>query len=241
MKNVLASTEHLYNRYEHYNKRYFEGKLPAKEEVTIEWSDRLISAAGNCRKKAKVIRLSTHYFKKFPEELDETLVHEMIHLLVPNHGRDFEKWMSFINNQGELLITKYSRERAADTRWMYVCENCGFKYPRSNKLRKTTTWHCGKCKGSLREEDRTLELECETDENDVEELEVVHVDRPAAKTKKEKDVVVSEGTVTEKRCTRCGDVHPAKSFYKDKSRPEGLMSWCRNCIKENQKNKTRSK
>src|SRR5690606_15225155 len=89
----LPSVDELDQRYERFNRLYFENLLPRADDVTIEWSRRMTSAAGRCYTKRRIIRLSTHYHEKFPEEVDQTLLHEMIHLLVPNHGPLFHLWL----------------------------------------------------------------------------------------------------------------------------------------------------
>src|SRR5690554_6941556 len=105
----LPSEAVLYERYERFNRLYFDNRLPAREAVTIEWSHRMTSSAGRCYPQRRLIRLSTHYHARFPAEVDETLLHEMIHLLVPNHGPDFYAWMRRIRARGG-VVNRYSKE-----------------------------------------------------------------------------------------------------------------------------------
>lgn len=35
-----------------------------------------------------------------------------------------------------------------------------------------------------------------------------------------------------KQCCRCGRVLPAREFYKNQKSKDGLASWCKNCMKE---------
>lgn len=122
----LPTEADLYDRYERYNGLYFDHRLPARDQVIIEWSRRLTSAAGRCYPQRNLIRLSTHYHLKYPHEVDETLLHEMIHLLVPNHGPEFHAWLHRIRRRGG-VVHRYSKERAtpARFRWQYTCRRCG--------------------------------------------------------------------------------------------------------------------
>ena len=35
--------------------------------------------------------------------------------------------------------------------------------------------------------------------------------------------------MTEKECTKCGEIKPLREFYKDKQKPDGYMYWCKIC------------
>lgn len=150
----LPSSSELLRRYDRFSRLYFDNKLPPASEVTVEWSTRLISSAGLCRPRERLIRLSVPYHVKFPNEVDSTLLHEMIHLLVPNHGPEFVAWMAHIRRLGG-DIKRYSLERATPVkyRWRYTCVGCGIsrrnvrRYPLGGK-----NYRCRRCGGSLREE-----------------------------------------------------------------------------------------
>lgn len=150
---LLPSESELYRRYKDFSIRYFDNATPAPEDVTIQWSTRLTSSAGKCYPKLNIIRLSTHYHAKFVDEVDETLLHEMIHLLVPNHGPRFYAWMEHIRARGG-VVNRYSRERAtpATYRWEYTCIGCGTKARRQRRLAYGGKRHrCRRCGGMLRE------------------------------------------------------------------------------------------
>lgn len=134
-----AYLSRLYDRLRH---RYFtEGGdplLPGPEDITIQWSNRLTSSAGVCYPQKRVIRLSTHYHRRFPQDIESTLLHEMIHLLVPGHGPRFYAWMERIRNKGG-RVERYSRERATASRpprWRYECARCGAEWHRYRRLRR---------------------------------------------------------------------------------------------------------
>lgn len=149
----LPDTAALYRRYEVFRIRYFDKRTPPVSTVTIEWSNRLTSAAGKCYPQRRLIRLSTHYHRNHPGDVDMTLLHEMIHLLVPNHGPRFYEWMERIRERGG-TVERYSKERATPAvyRWQYVCRRCGAKALRQRRLARGGAGHrCKPCGGRLRE------------------------------------------------------------------------------------------
>lgn len=153
LSSPLPSEAELYRRYEKFSLDYFDGATPPVHEVTIEWSARLTSAAGKCYPSEKIIRLSTHYHAKFSEDVDATLLHEMIHLLVPNHGPEFYRWMERIKARGG-KVERYAKERATPPvyRWAYTCSGCGNEVFRQRRLLHGGRRHrCRACYGTLRE------------------------------------------------------------------------------------------
>lgn len=135
----LPSEAALYRLYEECRERYFRDGgaclLPPAGRVRIEWSNRLTSSAGVCYPKERIIRLSTFYHRAHPEEVESTLLHEMIHLLVPGHGPRFNEWVARIRSMGG-RVARYARSRATayePPRWCYRCRRCGaelFRYRR---------------------------------------------------------------------------------------------------------------
>lgn len=68
------------------NQRYFNGQL---KYDSITWSANQNSLHGSCSPRRETIRISSK-LKRVPKwVLDAILVHELTHLLVPNHGRKF--------------------------------------------------------------------------------------------------------------------------------------------------------
>jgi len=49
---------------------------------------------GSCNSRAESIRLNTELAKKSKECLEYIIVHEMIHILIPNHGKQFQGLLS---------------------------------------------------------------------------------------------------------------------------------------------------
>jgi predicted SprT family Zn-dependent metalloprotease len=153
MINLPPSVPELYALYQSFNLKYFSGILPDTTQVTIEYSSRLTASAGVCYTKGRVIRLSTHYHKKHPQDAAVTLLHEMIHLIVPGHGPVFKAWLQKINSMGGSVSLR-SAERATKAvyRWKYGCIVCGKEYFRKRRLKnRGKHYMCGICKNSLRE------------------------------------------------------------------------------------------
>ncbi len=124
---------HLYNRF---NKKYFVGKLPVAD---IDWSTRL-RIAGNCRPDKREIRLSVRYHTYYPEEITNTLLHEMLHLVYPKHN------LSFRRAAEKLGVTIHCREYPGmhpRSRLTYICPQCRAVYHRQ----KRADISCGKCSG----------------------------------------------------------------------------------------------
>lgn len=148
----LLSTDQLYRIYQRFNDKYFAGKLP--KEIKIEWSNKLTTSAGVCYKykhKCPVIRLSTWYHRKYPSaETEQTLLHEMIHLIAAGHGKEFKKYVESIKEQGG-YVELHAKERAKKPRWLYTCKQCGKIFLRDRKLSPRKKYVCGACKGELSE------------------------------------------------------------------------------------------
>lgn len=128
--------------------------IPAAGDVTIQWSTRMTAAAGKCYPAARIIRLSVPYHRKFPHEIPDTLLHEMIHLIVPGHGPAFQRWMERIRAMGG-RVRRYATERATPApapRWIYLCTRCRQTIPRLRRLPGGGRGYRHKeCGGSLRE------------------------------------------------------------------------------------------
>jgi predicted SprT family Zn-dependent metalloprotease len=146
--------DELNTLYDRYNALYFAGELPPASRVSIAYSNRLTASAGVCYPQRRAIRLSTHYHRKFPEEAGATLLHEMIHLLVPKHGPGFKAVVRRIQTLGG-RVELHARERAVakTARWEYVCRGCGRRYLRKIRLKHGGGAHrCGGCGRKLRED-----------------------------------------------------------------------------------------
>lgn len=85
-KQKAPSSADLAKRAQILNRRYFDGQL---KYASICWSANQNSLHGSCSPRRGAIRISAK-LKKVPKwVLDAILVHELTHLLVPNHGKKF--------------------------------------------------------------------------------------------------------------------------------------------------------
>lgn len=85
-KQIAPSSADLAKQAQVLNRRYFDGQL---SYASIRWSANQNSLHGSCSPRHGTIRISAK-LKKVPKwVLDAILVHELTHLLVPNHGRKF--------------------------------------------------------------------------------------------------------------------------------------------------------
>lgn len=93
-KNKLQNLEDkswLVERAERLNKKYFGGKLKYK---SIKWSGRQNKVHGSCTSRQRTIRISSRLTKVPKWVLDYVLVHELAHLVEPNHSRSFWRLVS---------------------------------------------------------------------------------------------------------------------------------------------------
>jgi len=144
----LMEIRELYELYNKFNILFFYGKLPKPQEVKIEWSDRLSRSAGVCYKNRRIIRLSTSYHFKYPEDIESTLLHEMIHLKIKGHGKEFQDELKRINSLGG-SVARYSKGPAKEAKWEYICEGCGQTLRKYKRYPQNII--CGICRSKFRE------------------------------------------------------------------------------------------
>lgn len=131
----LPEVAELYRWFDEFNWLYFGGKLP---KVGIAYSGRMTSA-GSYTPSQKLIRLGRRYHEIYPEELQDTLKHEMIHILHPNHNAAFKREAERL---GASLRAKSHPSLRRPPRYLYICPGCGHEYPRQKRLRMAS---CGRC------------------------------------------------------------------------------------------------
>ncbi len=125
------------------NERFFKGLLSAR----VEWSNRLTAASGKCNITRRIIRISVRHYQKRPRLLEATMAHEMLHLIIPDHGKDFRLLGTWI--AGQLGVTyeefRYAERWADLTRfkYLYACPACGAELV--SKKRRAVS--CGRCSG----------------------------------------------------------------------------------------------
>lgn len=97
-KKDLKGKDWLTKRAEKLSQKYFGGKL----RFEIKWSSRQKKVFGSCTSGRKNIRVSSRLAKMPGWVLDYVLVHELAHLLEPNHSQRFWK-----------LVNQYQRAERA--------------------------------------------------------------------------------------------------------------------------------
>lgn len=113
---------------------FFPGQRVA---FRVEWSRRMSRSAGLCYYRRGVIRLSWKYHRVFPQEILNTLKHELIHAAgVLGHGR------RFVSEARRLGCDVKARPMPGRPfKWVYACPACGQEV----KTRKRVDYSCGKC------------------------------------------------------------------------------------------------
>lgn len=134
-KKRLATIEELYRMFDIYNMLYFGGKLPS---VKIEYSNRMWSA-GSYTLSLKLIKIGRKYHEIFPEDLSDTLKHEMIHIIHMSHGAAFKQEASRI---GTSLKARSHPDLIRPPKYLYICPGCKKQYPRQKRFVLAS---CGDC------------------------------------------------------------------------------------------------
>lgn len=131
----LPSVDELYSRFHKFNIEYFAGKLPTPR---IRYSDRMLCAGQYNRSRMEII-MSRKYHEVFPEDIDDTLKHEMIHIIHFSHNSDFKREAQRI---GASVKAKAHHSLRMPARYVYQCKACKAEYPRRKRLISAS---CGKC------------------------------------------------------------------------------------------------
>lgn len=134
-KDRLPDTDELYQKFELFNWQYFQGNLP---RVRIEYSNRMRSA-GSYSPNEKLIRIGRKYHELFPEDIDDTLKHEMIHIVHFRHDAAFKREAARV---GATLKARSHPSLRREPKYLYQCPGCKLEYPRQKRLRLAS---CGKC------------------------------------------------------------------------------------------------
>jgi predicted SprT family Zn-dependent metalloprotease len=131
----LPSLVELYQMYNKINDRYFGGKLP---QTRIMYSERML-IAGTFTPIKNEIRIGRKYHQLFPDDIEDTLKHEMIHIINLNHDANFKRIAQKI---GASLKAKSHPQLRGSYKYLYYCPTCGTEYPRRKRLRMA---YCGIC------------------------------------------------------------------------------------------------
>jgi len=135
IKPTLPSIIELYQMFDRINNEYFEGQLP---QTKITYSTRML-IAGTFTPSKKEIRIGQKYHEIFPDDIEDTLKHEMIHIIHLNHDAAFKRLAAKI---GASVKAKSHPSLRGKYKYLYYCPACGTEYARRKRLRMA---YCGIC------------------------------------------------------------------------------------------------
>jgi len=131
----LPSLEDLYRLFDLFNWSYFDGRLP---RVAIEYSRRM-TCAGSYTPHRRLIKIGRRYHRLFPAEIEDTLKHEMIHIMHFRHDAAFKAEAGRI---GASVRAKSHPSLRRPPRYVYACGSCGREFPRQKPLRMSSCGYC---------------------------------------------------------------------------------------------------
>lgn len=139
---TLSVATELYHRL---NATHFEGKLPL---CKLELSRRLTRTAGKIWPHRKLMRLSLPYHEYYgPEELANTILHEMIHLWLHEQGLPSGHTALFRQKLNAVGLGDRLKALPVPSRpykYVYRCPGCALEV----KTRRKIAGSCGKCDSS---------------------------------------------------------------------------------------------
>jgi predicted SprT family Zn-dependent metalloprotease len=131
----LPTVEELYRLFDRLNWQYFEGGLPP---VKIEYSKRMTSA-GSYTPARRTIKVGYKYHQLFPDEIEDTLKHEMIHI---RHFRHDAAFKAEARRIGASLKARSHPSLGRPPRYVYVCQECQRTFPRQKRLVMASCGYC---------------------------------------------------------------------------------------------------
>ena len=149
MSSLLPSEADLQLLFARLNNEHFNGEAP---DCRIQYNERFSNSAGRVTygRLPLTIELSPKHFRRHPEALAETLLHEMIHAWCyvkfgeTGHGLRFKRKLrqcglgSIYHQMGSVAPLKESSRR-----FILRCERCTFEVLRRNRPR--TAASCPRC------------------------------------------------------------------------------------------------
>ena len=116
--------------------------------VRVEWSARLRTAAGRAESRSARILLNRRLYAHGAREIDQTLRHELAHLLaqfrvgrrrISPHGAEWRRACADLGIPGEARCHNlpFPIQRQA-RRYLYICPHCRRDFPRTRPLRRTS-------------------------------------------------------------------------------------------------------
>lgn len=137
----------LKNHYLHLRSIVFDDEVP--KDMKVKWSNRLITTAGKIIYNKRIIKLNTKYHQAHPDEILDTLLHEMTHWNHRNHDiDDFQKKIVELNKKYNMdmgVFMKYKVKRKPN--WQYWCKDCGNEFTLIRKYPEH--YICARCEGEF--------------------------------------------------------------------------------------------
>jgi predicted SprT family Zn-dependent metalloprotease len=120
-----------------YNFMHFDGEIPSFQ---IAYNARFSNVAGRISYKPPLIELSPKHLRNKPEELRQTLLHEMIHAWLNARGENSGHTPKFKRKMRELGLTSIYHDLGTAAplnpsvkRYVLRCEKCGMELLRRRK------------------------------------------------------------------------------------------------------------
>jgi predicted SprT family Zn-dependent metalloprotease len=146
---ILPSQADLQLLFARLNYQHFDGDVPG---CPIAYNERFSNSAGrtNYGTRPATIELSPKHFRKYPDALEETLLHEMIHVWCfarfgeMGHGARFRRKLRECGMQSiyhDLGTVRPLRE--SNKRYVLRCEHCAFELLRKRKPARPVS--CARC------------------------------------------------------------------------------------------------
>jgi predicted SprT family Zn-dependent metalloprotease len=146
---VLPSEADLQLLFARLNYEKFNGEAP---DCRIRYNERFSNSAGRITYSGRplLIELSPKHFRQYPEALEETLLHEMIHAWCYDRFRDTGHGAHFKKKMRECGITSIYHDLGrvrplseSTKRYILRCEQCGFEALRKRLPGKPAS--CPRC------------------------------------------------------------------------------------------------
>ena len=131
----LPDETELARRFDIYNWQYYQGRL---SRPRIEYSTRM-KAAGSYSPSENLIKIGRAYHEIFPDDLNLTLKHEMIHILYMKQDRKFKEEARRLETS---VKAKYHPSLIRPPKYIYACPGCLKEYPRQKRLVMASCGHC---------------------------------------------------------------------------------------------------
>lgn len=127
------------------NRDYFDNEVP---DLPVRWNPRLFSTAGRYHARPPAIQLGVRYHLRFPDEVEDTLKHEMTHAWLHAQGQPFGHTAAFRAKLAEIGASRYAQRhpeltrRRSGRRYLYQCPACQARYAYRRRVR---AYSCGRC------------------------------------------------------------------------------------------------